>query len=375
MDEDKKIVEKTEAQKLLDEVKAGVVEQLKAELPLRKDIFGIEEKAEDKVLESKQKTADFIKAVYAGDLAKVKALSEGTNADGGFMVPEYFNNEVLRLAPIYGVARRNARVVQVQGLKTHFPTADAVTAYRVGEKVAITSSQPTIGQVTLTVKKIAAMIPMSNELLQDANVNTIDLIIRLVAEAFAKYEDEWAFLGKTAGEGIFQDTAVSVLTLASGKNTFAEVDFDDLLLAMNELDESALSGAKWYMSFSVFNALRKLKYASGTASYILQEPSMGQPATIWNLPVEFSKVLPKTSDVSQASTKFIALGNLDHMIIGDSMNMEIKISDVASVTDTDGSTNINLFEQDMSALRAITRKDIQLSNQAEAFVAVKTAAS
>ena len=364
-----------EAKKLLDEVKAGVVEQLKAELPLRKDIFNAEEVKKDDLMESKQKTADFIKAVYAGDLAKVKALSEGTASEGGYLVPEYFSNEVLRLAPVYGVARRDARVVQVLGLKTHFPTADAVSAYRVGEKVAITSSQPTIGQVTLTVKKIAAMIPMSNELLEDANVNTVDLIIRLVAEAFAKYEDEWAFLGKGAGEGIFQDTLVSVLTLASGKNTFAEVDFDDLLLAMNKLDEAALSGAKWYMSFSVFNALRTLKYASGTASYILQEPSMGQPATIWNLPVVFTGVMPKTSDVSQASAKFIALGNLEHMIIGDRMSMEIKVSDVASITDTDGSTGLNLFEQDMSALRAITRRDIQLTNASQAFVAVKTAAS
>jgi HK97 family phage major capsid protein len=366
-----------ETKQLLDEVKAGVVAELKSDPELlRKDVFGSDEvKSEDKLIESKQKAADFVKAVYVGDLAKVKALSEGVNADGGYMVPEYFSNEVLRLAPIFGVARRNARVLQVLGLKTHFPTADAVTAYRVGEKVAIPSSQPTIGRVTLVVKKIAAMIPMTNELLDDANVNTIDLIIRLVAEAFAKYEDEWAFLGKAEGEGVFQDPLVSVLNLASGKNTFAEVDFDDLLLAMDKLDESALSGAKWYMSFSVFNALRALKYASGTASYILQEPSNGQPATIWNLPVEFSKVLPKTTDQTQASTKFIALGNLDHMIIGDRMSMEIKISDVATVTDTDGSTGLNLFEQDMSALRAITRKDIQLTNQAKAFVAIKTAAS
>lgn len=365
-----------ETKQLLEEIEKGVVAQLKSDPELlRKNVFGGEPAKEDKVLESKQKAAEFIKAVFAGDLATVKALSEGTPADGGYMVPEYFLNEVIRLIPEYGVARKDARVIQVQGLTTHFPTADAVTAYRVGEKTAITSSQPTIGQVTLTVKKIGVMVPMANELLADANVNTIDLIIRLVAEAFAKYEDEWAFLGKTAGEGIFQDTAVALLNLASGKNTFAEVDFDDLLSAMNLLDESALSGAKWYMSMSVFNALRKLKNSSGTNSYILQEPGAGQPATLWNIPVVFTKVMPKTTDQSQASTKFIALANLGHMMIADRMAMEVKISDVATVTDTDGSTGLNLFEQDMSALRAITRKDIQLTNQASAFVAIKTAAS
>lgn len=367
-----------EEKQLLETVEKGVVERLKADPDfLRKEVFGQDTKtiSDNKLLESKQKAADFIKAVYAKDLAKVKSLSEGTDADGGYMVPEYFMSEVIRLIPVYGVARKDARVITVNGLTTHFPTADAVTAYRVGEKAAITASKPTIGQVTLTVKKIGVMVPMTNELLADANVNTVDLIIRLVAEAFAKYEDEWAFLGKTAGEGIFQDTNVALLTLDSGKNTYAEVDFDDLLSAMAKLDESALSGAKWYMSFSVFNALRKLKYASGTASYILQEPGAGQPATIWNIPVEFVKVLPKTSDSNQASTKFIALANLQHMLIADRSSMEIKISEEATVTDSDGSTGINLFEQDMSALRAITRRDIALTNQGSAFVAIKTSAS
>jgi len=368
-----------ETKQLLEEVKtavsADVFEKLKAEISLRKDIFGGAETTEAKKAEAKEKCANFVKAVFNRDLASIKALSEGTTTDGGYVVPEYFANEIIRVAGQYGVARKNARIWPVSGWKTNVPTISNVVAYRVGEKSAITSSQPTFSRTVLTLKKIAALIPMSNELLKDANINTVDQMVNLSAEAFAKYEDEWAFLGKGVGEGIFQDTNVPVYTMGSGDTDFEDADFDDLLEVMGKVDEGALNGAKWYMAFSVFNALRKRKYASGTASYILQEPGAGMPATIWNYPVEFVSVMPKTSLQSQAAQKFIAFGNLSYMLFGDARQYEVTISQEATITDTDGSTPINLFEQDMSAVRVIERVDIELAEAAKAFAVCKTATS
>lgn len=371
-----------ETQKLLEEVRKGVTADLqpqvealvKSLIPDRKDVFGADSDAKAKQ-EAKQKSADFVKAVFAKDLAQVKALSEGSNTDGGYLVPEYFASEITRVAGLYGVARRNARVVPVSGWKTNMPTAGSVTAYRVAEKGAITSSAPSIGRVTLTLKKVATMIPVSNELLRDANVATVDLLAKLSAEAFGKYEDEWAFLGKGAGEGIFQDTDVPAYTMASTKDAYSDVTFDDLIGVMDKVNEGALSGAKWYMSFSVFNILRQLKYSAGTASYILQEPGAGQPATIWNFPVEFVSVMPKASDESQAGKPFIAFGNLDYMLIGSAGQYEMTVSQEATVTDTDGTTAINLFEQDMSAVRVIERIDIELAEADKAFAVCKTATS
>ncbi len=370
MDEDTK--------KLLSEVKEGVkaevVEELKKELPVRKDIFGGDNhQTEEK--EQKENAAKYIRALYAKDFATVKALSEGTSADGGYLVPTYLASEIVRVAGVYGVARRDSRIWPMVGAKQDVPSADSVTAYRVGEKSKITSSQPTFSKVSLQLQKLATLIPMSNDLLKDANQDVADLLARLSAEALAKKEDEWAFLGLSAGEGLFQDTNVNVVTLGSGDTTYAKADFDDLLDLMGQISEGALSGAKWYMSFSMFIALRKNKYASGTASYILQEPGAGVPASIWGYPVEFVSVMPRTSDGSQASKKFLAFGNLNYLLLGDARQYEIKISEEASVTDTDGSTNINLFEQDMSAVRVIERVDVKLAQAAKAFAVLKTAAT
>lgn len=355
-----------------------VFKKLKEDLPNRKDIFGgvirqPDEKSQD--IEGKEKAAEYIKAVFGRDTAQVKALSEGTAADGGYIVPEAFSTELIRIAPNYGVVRRMARNYPVpgDGYKIHLPTVGSVTVSRVNEKAVIPSSQPTFGRSTITIKKIAGLVPMSNELLKDANMDTVNILTTLFAEAFAKYEDEWGFLGKGAGEGIFQNTSVPVVQMATGLDTYVEIDQDHLLDLLGSIDEAALTGARWFMSFSVFIALMRLEDSTGRK--LITEPTGTQPATLFGLPITFVRAMPKTSDGSQPATKFLAVGNLDYMLFADKKEYELKISQEATITDTDGTTPINLFEQDMSAVRVIERVDIALAEAAKAFAVLKTGAT
>jgi len=358
-----------EQEKLMQEIVDKSAEKVLSSLPNRKDVFADANKND--VIEAKQKSADFIKAVYANDLAKVKALSEGTSTEGKELVPEYFANEIVRLAPNYGVVRKYARNFVMPAPTVRIPTASTVTAYRVAEKSAITASMPATNQVVLTAKKVAVLIPMSNELLKDASVNTVDLLTTLSAEALSKHEDLWGFNGTTGTEGIFLNSYVPPYTMTSGMDDYTDVTADDLLGALSLLDESALSGAKWYMSFAIFNIIRGLKDTYGR--YIVQEPAGGQPATLWNLPIVFVRTMPKPSDQgSHANKPFIAVGDLSYMIFGDMRQYEISISKDATIVDTDGSTTINLFQQDMSAVRVIERVDIELAEPAKAFAVVKT---
>lgn len=359
-----------------------VMERLIQELPKRKDIFGSEYhdagSSEAKAIkEEKEKGAAFIRAVHAGDTTQVKALSEGTASDGGYLVPEIFSNEIIRIAPNYGVIRREARnwPVSGEGYKTKLPTIGNVSVSRVGEKAKIPSSQPTTGQVPIEIKKIAGLVPMSNELLKDANVDTMNAITMLFGEALARYEDEWGFLGKANGEGIFQNASVPVVTMGAGDVLYGNANEDDLLDMLDQIDEGALSGAKWYMSLSVLNGFRKLEDLNGRKIF---SPGIdGKPSTIWDIPYQLVRALPKRTDAqnTQDDNKFLALGNLDYMLFADKKEYELKISQEATITDVDGTTPINLFEQDMSAVRVIERIDIALAEAAKAFVVLKTAAS
>jgi HK97 family phage major capsid protein len=104
------------------------------------------------------------------------------------------------------------------------------------------------------------------------------------------------FLSKATGEGIFQNSNVPVVTLGSSDTTYATTDEDDLIDVINQVDESALNGAKWYTSCTVVNAPRKLEASDGHE--IIQAPTAGQPATLWSFLIEFVRFLPKTSDGS-----------------------------------------------------------------------------
>lgn len=362
----------SEAEKKLTE---KVTDAVLAKVVLRKDIFGGDNAntVEAKKLEAKQKAADFVKALYTKDFAKLKEMNTGTGSEGGYIVPEYFASEVVRVMGVYGVARRNARVWPMSGKTEKVPTGGNVIAYRIGEGGKITTSQPTLGQVELTVQQLAAMVPMTNQLLKDANVNNIDYIITLIGEALAKIEDQWAFLGLAGTEGIFRNTSVPVVTLTAGKTGFANATFDDLLDMISLVATGALNGAKFYMSPSVFNIFRKIK-ASTAGTYMFQEVGGGQPPTIWNYPVELVDVLPAAS-ATAAGTKFVIFGNLKYLLVGDRGEYEMKVSEEATITDTDGSTPLNLFEQNMSAVRVIERVDVELAEADKAFAVLKTAAS
>src|SRR6266702_2685524 len=68
----------------------AVIAKLKAEQPLRKNIFEDGSDNERKELaEQKKGAADFLKAMEKGDRAAVKALSAGGSTSGAELVPTY----------------------------------------------------------------------------------------------------------------------------------------------------------------------------------------------------------------------------------------------------------------------------------------------
>ena len=67
-------------------------------------------------------------------MAEVKALSEGVDADGGYLVPEEFERTLFQVMEKYGVARRYCRKYTM-GTDTRNITAveNTVVGYIVGE--------------------------------------------------------------------------------------------------------------------------------------------------------------------------------------------------------------------------------------------------
>ncbi len=378
----KKEAEEKELQTVVEAVTEksvpAILEKLKNDKPLRKDIFGGEDNNTNKDIADKKSAAtEYVKRLALGQ--ETKALSSGTSTSGSELVPTYVSDQFITVAQKYGLVRQHATHWPMQGINENIPTLSAMSAYRLaGDTAAVTASQPTTGALQLRAKTVGVIIPVSKVLLQNATIQLVDAITFLAGKAIAKLEDQWGFLGLGAGEGIFQTTGVPAYTLAATNTTYNKAAAEDLLSTIDEVDENFVGdNMRWIMSLSVLNNFRRLRSVVGTdkQGFLFEAFGGNMPSTMWDIPYDTSAVMPKNSDASQAGKAFLALVDYDNLIFGDSMQYTMEISDQATVTDTDGSTLINLFQQNMVALKIWGLIDIEVANPTLAHAVLKTAAS
>lgn len=353
------------AESVMAPITEAVFEKIKSELPQRKDLFASENTNGDQV--KKDEAVKFIKALTAG----------GSTA-GSELVPTYVASEIVRVAELNGLARRYGRKWPMAGSNVNVPTATSVSAYRVNEGAKITSSAPVTGTLSLRGKTVGVLIPVSKKLLRNATVQLVDVLNTLAGEALAKLEDQWAVLGLNTGEGVFQTTGVPGVTLSSGNTTYAKVTPEDMLDMIDQVSANvSTEKLRWCMHRSIFNALRKQRAVVGSdkQGFLLQGYGSSAPSTMWDIPYDLSPIMPKVADGSQAGNKFMALIDWSNVIFGDSLNYSMELSEQATITDTDGSTLINLFEQDMVAIKVVGEVDIQIAVPTLAHAWAKTAAS
>lgn len=378
---------------VLQEVKEGVVEAVvpavtkevmeKVESQL-KNIKPVVNDKDAKMAENKALTAEAMKEGYnqlvngAKNVTLFKALDSETATDGKEFVPEYFNSEVLRVTEKHGVMRRDARVVPMRGKIEQWPTLGSISVSRIDEGDKINVVTPTTGSVKLTAKKLAAIIPMSRELLAYSNVAVIDEIAKLAGEAMARAEDTWGFKGLAIGEGIFNHEDVPVHVLSPGKDSYEDAELIDFLELQDLIDDNAFveGNLKYYFSRSILNSIRKqlISESSNNLASALMAMSMRDIAT---LPYEIVPVLPKTTDTNtggeQAGEVFAGLYNLKHLLMGTGRSYEVELSREATIGTYEGGTTINLWEQDMVAVRVMESIDFALTNADKAFANMATA--
>jgi len=279
------------------------------------------------------------------EVAKKANLSEGTTTAGGFLVPDEFKAEILRLAPQYGVIRANARYVPMISDVTYIPAANSdTTAHWVNESAAVHSTDPSFKQVTLTINKLGSIPKLTNELLADANVQIISYLAETIAEEFAKAEDTQAFSGSGSPFiGVLSNTGSPVTTQALG-TTVGSLAYGDLVTATGNIYSNAKGNAKFYFNRSVIAHIRSLVSTTG-------QPIFGIITnTIGNFPVIDTEVMPGTGDVSGTNYEYGIYGDLRKgYLFGERGSITMKLSEDATVASD------NLFEKDMVALRVIER--------------------
>ena len=161
-----------------------------------------------------------------GDEIVRKALSEGTDGAGGYLVPTEYRSELIKRLPELSELFPHVRKVPVISDSGEYPKLDTDVTITWGraENAAITETDPAFTQLTWTVRNMSAITYLSRELASDANPNIIETITGLFSEAVAAERDKMIAVGdgSTQPLGIYSTAGLSSVAV-DGSLTYAKL--------------------------------------------------------------------------------------------------------------------------------------------------------
>jgi HK97 family phage major capsid protein len=235
---------------------------------------------------------------------------------GGHLIPEEFERSIIRLVEDYGVFRRFARVIPMGSDTWTGPRRiGGVTVYFPGENGSITESDPTVDQITLTARKMAALVKYSTEISEDAVIDIADFIATEIAYGFAVKEDACGFLGtgtSTYGgvSGLITETgAGSTVTAASGNTAFSTLDLTDFESMVGKLPRYPGIRPRWFISQAGWAAsMMRLQDAAGGNSS--QDLGSGPGMTFLGFPVVIVQSMNSTLTAQTSTDGLCYFGDL-----------------------------------------------------------------
>lgn len=297
----------------------------------------------------------FFKALWEGDKAAVKTMTEGTDSAGGFLVPEEVMADIDRAIDNLGLIRKLSRMIPMGRDTLNMPTLGTKpTVYWPGEANAGTASEAVLKNVKLEAKTAVGLTPMSNELMEDANMDVVNMLVELFAEQLAGEEDNQGLNGVGAPfTGVLNNTDTNTVTAAAA-TTVATLTVADLIDG-NNLLSSVLPGAVWVFHRNVWAGIKKnqedsqslIAFNTTNAITMKTEGGMLVPAGfLLGYPVYLSDKMPSTPATGEAYGIF---GNFSKFYFGNRKQIGVSVSDSATI----GSDN--MFENNSQAIRVTER--------------------
>jgi HK97 family phage major capsid protein len=309
---------------------------------------------------SSNRMQEVLKSLYTGSFTpKYKEMTSDSSGTpyAGFVTDSELSAEIRHLVTEYGVAAREMVTVSLsqKSYKANNLATD-VTVYWVDEGAVIASTQAVLGQQTLELKKLGAIVSLTRELLDESEIDFISFLGTRVAEGFAEAEDLAFFIGdgsSTYGDftGLTENTSTNNVAMASGETDFTDLTADMLLEMIDATPQGALANGKFYMHRTIRSVVRKLKDTTG--NYIYQEPAANAPATIWGRPIVDVEAMPSVTDTA-VSTAFVLFGDLKKSSIrGIRGGIKADRFNAGTVRNVAANADINLITTDREAVRWI----------------------
>lgn len=248
------------------------------------------------------------------------ALQIGTDSEGGYLVPDEYQRTLIDALQEQNIFRQLAHVITTTSGERKIPVvASHGTASWIDEEGSYPETDDAFNQVSIGSFKLATMIKVSEELLNDSAFDVAAYIAREFARRIGAAEEEAFFTGNGTGKptGILAATG-GAQTGATAASTSA-ITMDEVMDLFYSLRAPYRRNAVFIMNDSTVKALRKIK--TGTGEYLWQ-PSVkaGEPDTILNRPVYTSSFMPAIA----SAAKTILFGDLGYYWVADRQGRSFK---------------------------------------------------
>jgi len=314
--------------------------EIKVVLPGRKQ-------AGKEYTEVSQKTVEFFSALYSGDHQKLQILNEGTGADGGFLVPEEFANVIIEDIRDQNVMRQLASVMTTQSNQVHIPSlvSRPKAAWR-SEKAVKNTSTATFAENILTPYSLAAIVPLSNELVADAKLGVGGSIVNYIAGLMATSLNEAEEDAFWNGNGSGRPTGIDNYTLRTYNAGAGATDVqraDAIVNAYSNTPQGYRNKGVWVANMGTWGNVARLKDSQNR--YLLTDLAGANTQLLKGRPVY---------ECNYITGGKMFFGDFSFYQIVDREGISVRISDEATVAGS------SAFEKNLTYVRVEKRVDAEL---------------
>ena len=252
--------------------------------------------------------------------AVLNALQEGTDSEGGYLVPDEFERTLVEALEEENVFRTLAHVIRTSSGDRKIPVvASKGSASWVDEEGAYQESDDAFSQVSIGAYKLGTMIKVSEELLADSVFDLEAYISKEFARRIGAREEESFFNGDGKGKPLGILAAAGGAEVGVTAASATAITADEVIDLFYSLKAPYRKNAVWLLNDATVKQIRKLKDSTGQ---YLWQPSLvaGTPDTILGRPVKTSAFMPTAA----AGAKTIAFGDFKYYWIADRQGRTFK---------------------------------------------------
>jgi len=253
-----------------------------------------------------------------------KALSEGTDSAGGFLVPEQFAAGIETYALENAIVRPLARKMPMATDTLNYPTVSdtshsssvygGVIAYWTEEAGSKTPADTTFGKVKLIAKKLTGFTYASDELLEDSAIGLEALLLKLFGDAIVWYEEESFWQGNGVGQPLGIMNSGALLTpLRATVNLIALADLGAIMGRFR--GDLYGKSVAWVANKA---ALPQLILLGNNVITWAMIAGQRVPGSLFGIPLYFTEHVPTLGAVGD-----IGLYDFDQYLIGDRKGLKV----------------------------------------------------